>query len=62
MKSAMKTDREMRDLDRDIGFAPARESRKSALSIVFDIVGYIFLGAVLFLFTVVAIHILFYLI
>jgi len=61
MKSVMKKDREMRDLDREIGFAP-REPRKSALSIVFDIVGYIFLGAVLFLFTVVAIHILFYLI
>lgn len=63
MRSVMKKDREMRDLDREIGFAPEpNPNRKlNLLSFVAEVVGYITLGTVLFLLTIATIHVLFYL-
>lgn len=63
MRSVMKKDREMRDLDREIGFAPepSPNRKRSLLNLVAEVVGYITLGTVLFLLTIVTIHVLFYL-
>ncbi len=61
MKSVMKKDREMRDLDREIGFAPPVEPRQSLSKAVLNGIGFIILGLILFLLTIVTIHVLFYL-
>lgn len=61
MRSVMKKDREMRDLDREIGFAPERAPRKSLGEQVHNVLGFLVLGFILFILTIATIHILFYL-
>lgn len=61
MRSVMKKDREMRDLDREIGFAPERAPRKSLGDQVLNVLGFLVLGFILFLLTIATIHVLFYL-
>lgn len=61
MKFVPPTDRELRDLDREIGFAPPIERKQPLYMRIANILGFIILGLVLFLLTIVTIHVLFYL-